>query len=262
MAITKNKLKDIKSLSTKKGRKEKRQFLAEGVRLLEESLRHEYPPELVCFAPALISPRGKQLIDSFENRQVPVIPLKAQQYRSISDTKTPQGILGVFTTPRKELSELCRGGCRRVLLCDGVSDPGNLGTLMRSALAFGFETLVLTGTCSEPFAPKVVRSSAGAVFALGIAILSARKVISWVRAEKMFVVAADTTGDNSDQLPQGPLNRKRIVLALGSEASGLSQDIRERCDLRLRIPHAAAVESLNVAVAGSILMKKVYELSQ
>ncbi len=262
MALTKSKLKDIKSLLTKKGRKEKKKFCAEGVRLLEEALRHEFLPELVCFAPSLVRERGKNLVREFEKRHIRVEPLKAQELKPLSGTKMPQGLVAVFPLPRRELSELCQPPNRRLLLCDGISDPGNLGTVIRSALAFGFRSIILTGQCCEPYSPKVVRSSAGAVFGARPVVAGARKVLSQVRSEQHVLVAADLAGESLEPHLKVISGGRTLVLVLGSEAEGLSDDVAAACEIRVRINQSSDVESLNVAVAGSILMKQIFDMSR
>ena len=163
-------LKHIKTLHTKKGRKEQAAFLAEGVRVLEEAMRLKHLPVEVVVADAMLSERGRQLVNQFRKRDIPITEVAAKQLVKLSETRTPQGIIALFKTPALRLSELSTRNLRTVLLCEGISDPGNLGTLFRSALAFGFDRVILLASSVEPYAPKVVRSSAGAVFGLQVAV--------------------------------------------------------------------------------------------
>lgn len=252
-------LKHIQSLRTKKGRKEQGAFIAEGVRLLEEAIRLRFLPTDVYLSRALLSERGALLVDKFRLKNIPVHEVSAKQLERLSETRTPQGIIGVFDTPRSDLIELSPKGIRRLLLCERISDPGNLGTLLRSALAFGFDPVVLTASSVEPYSPKVVRSSAGAVFGLRILQASSPDAIDWLMRHKLPVIAADGRGECDNPALERRVKAGPVALALGSEAEGLSPDIIQASRLVHRVPHETIVESLNVAVAGSILMKQVYD---
>jgi len=262
MSITRSELKDIQTLLTKKGRKQHKKFIAEGVRLLEEAVRHNRLPETLYVAPSLLSERGQELAANFEMQRVKTVELSARQMDSLSDANTSQGLTGVFETPTTQLGELYRESFRKLLLCDGLSDPGNLGTLIRSALAFGFDLVVLTGHCAEPFAPKVVRSSVGAVFGIPVAIAERREAVALMVSHDVRLVTADIRGETDSERLKSIVTRDRLALAVGAEADGVSQDIRSHSDLLLRIGHENGVESLNSAVAGSILMKEIYDLSR
>ena len=256
MSMTKAEQKFVKSLATKKGRKESGMFAAEGVRLLEESFRHRYFPDKVYFAEHLMSDRGRQLLGRLSARRISTENVSAPQLRAISAATTPQGIVAVFKTPTVNPAELSRTDYRKILLCENISDPGNLGTLARSALAFEFKLMLLVGNSAEPFAPKVVRSSAGAVFGLSIARMDLDEISAFVGQRKIAVVATDVQA-SGDKIPAG-LVKRPFMLAIGSEATGLSEAILRRADFRVHIRHAQAVESLNAAVAGSIIMSRTY----
>jgi TrmH family RNA methyltransferase len=256
MSMTKAEQKSVKSLASKKGRKDSGMFVAEGVRLLEESFRHRYFPEKVYYAEHLLSDRGRQLLGRLSARRITTEAVSAQLLRAIATATTPQGIVAVFKTPTANPAELSRGDYRKILLCENISDPGNLGTLARSAIAFDFRLMLLTGNSAEPFAPKVVQSSAGAVFGLIIARMELDEIIAFIGQRKIAVVAADVQA-RDDRIPAG-LQKRPFMLAIGSEATGLSQAILRRADMRIRIRHAQTVESLNAAVAGSIIMSRMY----
>lgn len=253
-------MKHIKTLQSKKGRKERGEFLAEGVRLLEEAYRHRVLPKVLYVAESQASERGLKLVAQFQKRGARIETVTARQMSGLSETRSPQGLVAVFTTPSADLTQLSPPAARRVLLCEGIGDPGNLGTLLRSARAFGFATVILIEGCTEAHAPKVVRSSAGAVFGLTIAAADLAGALAWLTERKVAVVAADARGEEAPQKLR-TLTAGSLALALGSEADGLTADIVQGSRLVYRIGHEAGVESLNVAVAGSILMKQVYDLT-
>ncbi len=262
MPLTKTELKNIQALSTKKERRARQRFTAEGIRLLEESARFTVWPETVYYAPAMLNERGNDLLRQFESARVPCTEIPSRQMKQVSDTKTPQGIIGIFRTPLLALAEQYRPRYRTILVCENISDPGNLGTLLRSALAFGFKLVVLTGSVAEPFAPKVVRASVGAVFGLALAEAGLDEIEMLIAEEKATLLAATTTGELT--MTEAMIDQKggRYALAIGSEAGGLSERLAALASVRVRIDHSPEVESLNAAMAGSILMKELYDSLQ
>ncbi len=259
MSLTKNELKDIQSLLAKKGRNLKKTFLAEGVRLLEEAVRYHVRPTCVCYAEAAISDRGRQLLQQFQKGGVRIESVHLKELESIAATETSQGILATFTIPQTGLTELYQPAFRRVVLCENISDPGNLGTLLRSAKAFRFDMMVLAGRSADPFSPKVVRASVGTLFGLPIALAGVDEILAFKIKHGAQLLAADIA--STTELTRAQVKRDKIaILAIGSEADGLSDDLLSHADTKLRIRHSDAVESLNAAVAGSILMHEMYNL--
>lgn len=262
MSLSKNELKDIKSLGTKKGRKLQNCFLAEGVRVLEEAVRHQIRPDLVLWERSADSERVRRLLESFRRAGVPCEEISTHQLHSITEAKSAQPVVARIPLQFRPVSQLLDGKARRVLICDRISDPGNLGTLIRSGLAFGFDHLLLTGESADPYSPKVVRSSSGSIFGVKLARSSAGELELLLKQHEYRLIGS-TVENRPDNLElDEKLAAGRLVLAIGSEADGLSDEIMALCDGFIRLRHAALVESLNAAVAGSILMQKIYELEQ
>ena len=257
VSITKKELKEIKSLRTRKGRRASGRFAAEGVRLLEEAIRHDVRPELLLWSPALLAERGHQLVQQFRRRRVQVVELAARELNGISESVTSQGIMGVFDIPQSSFDELLRPEHRTVLLCDGISDPGNLGTLLRCALAFRFNPVLLTGKCADPYTPKVVRASVGAIFGVDLIRTAAADVAALVDRGKFRLIAADVN-DRTGTVDFKDTRCNRLILAVGSEAEGLSESILKISDCRWRLEHERCVDSLNAAVAAAIMMQGIY----
>jgi TrmH family RNA methyltransferase len=262
---TQAEIKRLRSLSRRKERREQRQFLAEGVRLLEEAERHRFLPHRVYFAESEMSDRARSLVGAFRLYKVDCQATPARQLRQISDVKTTQGIVASFSIPEglndidSLRAELRRRQTRKILLCEGVGDPGNLGTLLRSALAFGFGIVALAAGCVDPYSPKVVRSSAGAIFGLEIYELSVSDVLKLASEIGLSVIAADASGEHRIKDVTTKARDKGVAVAVGAEATGLSPAVRSAASWRLRIPHLPTVESLNAGVAGSILMSQLYD---
>ena len=232
--------------------------MAEGVRLLEEAFRHRARPNVVYYAPSVLSDRGTRLIGRFRSQGIKTSRATSSELSSMTGTMTSQGILATFPIPVTELTQLHHHRMRNILVCDGLSDPGNLGTLIRSALAFGFDMILLCNNCAEPYSPKVVRASAGAIFAMPIAITGPAQAVGFAKSERFATIAADVAGTNSLDNVLRQLSHSKMMLAIGSEAEGLCDDLLTNADFRVRVPHAETVDSLNAAIAGSILMKDCY----
>lgn len=261
-SLSRTESKNIRSLNSRKGRRQLNQFVAEGVRVLEEAIKHGFLPEIVYYAPEMLSSRGQKLAEKFELMTIPTRELSSSQFRAAAIAKTPQGIMGVFRLPTLEVSESFSSHFRNVLVCDSIADPGNLGTLMRSALAFRFDLLLLTGASADPFSPKVVRSSAGAVFGLKMARVSHENLFELVRRQNFKLVACSKSGSHDIRKLKAVLKVRRLMLAVGSEAEGLSHEIVGTSDLQWGIHHTTSVESLNAAVAGSIVMKQIFDIER
>lgn len=262
VSITKNEAKTVRSLQTKKGRREQGLFVAEGIRVLEESVRFGRRPQKLYFASSLLDNRGRQLLDRIMAQKIATAELSAREIAALADTETTQGMVAVFGIPETGLRQLYQDRHRKVLWCENISDPGNLGTLMRSALAFGFEMVILSGETVDVFSPKAVRSSAGAIFGLDLATAGNAEVIELAEEENAMIIAAELGGGSLEDSLTDQGRAQRIFLAIGAEAVGLSADILKAARRRVRIAHRDCVESLNAAVAGSILMNRIYSWTE
>jgi TrmH family RNA methyltransferase len=243
-----------RDLRRRKARERHRLFVAEGVRAVEELLRSELPVRGLLTAPPLArDPRALAVRHAAVARGIPVAEVTDAEFASAAETDTPQGVLAVGVVPERSLDVLELPPRARLLVLDAVQDPGNVGTILRTAAALGVTaTFALPGTV-DLWSAKVVRSAMGAHFrhfALSCtgealdAFLSARHVVLW---------GADAQG-----APVADVARPaRLALAVGNEGSGLSAAVRARAAQLVALPIAPDVESLNVAVATGILL---YEL--
>ena len=175
------------------------------------------------------------------------------QIESIASQKTPQGIIALVKIPEDVyVSELPMNPGNKILFLEGVQDPGNVGTLIRTAAAFGYDGVLLDEHSADPFSPKVVQSTVGALFSVWVRKCpEAISLIKNLLNVKYELVAADIRGE----LLKPELSIPKHVLAIGSEGAGLSSQVLAITSLHVRIPFDnTKVESLNAAVAGSILM--------
>jgi TrmH family RNA methyltransferase len=238
-------LKWYRELEGKKGRLEAGAFLVEGNKAIQQIMMN--------------NPNAVLEIIAIENvpyiyKEYPVRLVTASQFRYISHTQTPQGILAVVRLPLDIYStELPRNIGNKILLLEDIQDSGNTGTLIRTAAAFGFSGVILTENGADPFSPKCVQSTAGSVLSVWLRRTNNYLGLAQVLKKKEYkLVAADLAGNVGPEILSGV---KKLILALGNEAAGLSKDLLDIADYRLRIPlDKEKAESLNVAACGAILM--------
>jgi len=259
MSLSHSEIKNLRALQSKKGRRASHQFLAEGVRLLEEALRFKEKPARLLYAPSLLSTRAEQIVEKYRRLGVNVHQVTAGELSRICDTEQSQGLAGVFEIRPRRLSELLGSSTRSVLLCENLSDPGNVGTLIRSALAFGFNLVVLVDQCAEAHSPKVVRASVGAVFGIPVVSAGLNEMLAERDKHKMTLIAAALQGSDKFADVLARTKGRPLILAIGSEADGLSPELIQATQEMVRIGHSDRVESLNSAIAGSILMKECHD---
>jgi TrmH family RNA methyltransferase len=238
-------LKWYKKLATDKGRVEAGAFAVEGLRAIRQIMAGH--PEAIV---EIVAVEGS----APPYCEYPVRFITESQLRSVSPAANPQGPIAVVRAPPDTYSDhLPDSTGHRVVLLEDVQDPGNVGTLVRTAAAFGYSGVVLTDRCADPLSAKCVQSSAGTL--LNVWIRRTRQYLDLVEGLKArgfsLVATAPDGGDDASVLR----SRERLVLALGSEASGLSKTVLQMADYRFRIPiDRDKAESLNVAASGAICM--------
>ncbi len=238
-------LKWYRELGARKGRLEAGAFLVEGDKAIRQIIGSH--PDAVTEILAIDEPPPVY-------RGYPVRLVTASQFRYISSTRTPQGVLAVVRLPPDTYSaDLPRSIGNKILLLEDIQDPGNTGTLIRTAAAFGFNGVIMTENGADPFSPRCVQSTAGSL--LSVWLRRTKVYLELARAlqyKNYMLVAADLAGSVGPEVLRGV---KKLLLALGNEAAGLSKALLDIANYRLRIPvEREKAESLNVAACGAILM--------
>ncbi len=232
----------VRRLNSRRGiRREENAFAAEGSKLLAEALRWGAGIETVIAAPGVSLPELPA--------SVRVVEVPDSLIASIADTQTPQGI--VFICKGKSLAipeQLSRG---RWLVLDGVQDPGNVGTIWRTADAFGADGLVLCHGCADPWSPKTVRATMGAVFRLPVYEGTMEEVADKLAAASVPLYATALRKDTVD-VRDVCLDKAAVII--GSEGRGVSEQALSLCQKTIKIPMRARCESLNAAVAASVVL--------
>ena len=252
--ITSKQAKRIGKLRTRK-RREEGAFLVEGVRLVEELLASDLEVELAVVSEAVsTTERGRDILATVRARGVPLAEVADRELRGLADTETPQGILAVAVEPVRRLTDYDPAERAAVLVFDRIADPGNLGTLVRTAHALGVGWAVATPGSVDPWGPKTVRASAGSLFRLPVSREPWPEVLVWLRERQFTILCADPGGE---PVPHGGSAPARFALLLGSEPSGLSAEVEGDCDARVAVRLPGGMDSLNVAISGALILDRL-----
>jgi TrmH family RNA methyltransferase len=242
-----------RDLRRRKAREREGVFVVEGIRAVEELLRSPLVIRGLLVAPKLIdSPRGVALVEDARSKGIEVADVDEKEFRSAAETDSPQGIVAIAETPARSVETLPASGALRLLLLDAVQDPGNVGTIIRTAAALGAHATIALPGSVDVWNAKVVRSAMGAHFHHPAFHASWEDVQAFLARTSTPLWAADA--DGTMLADRGP---ERLALAVGNEGGGLSPSIRSAAQRVISLPITTMVESLNVAVATGILL---YEL--
>lgn len=261
MAVTKAQLKHVRDLQRKKDRDESGTFIVEGVRLVREALTSSFVMEGCYYTEeAVADPAVVELIGMAERRSGNVHLIHAREMDMIADTVHAQGVLAEFRQVRPDVGSVITANEEDSVFValDGVADPGNLGSIIRSADWFGIQGVLVGQQSVDIFNPKVVRSTMGSLFHLPVVpevdLLAA---LSHARDAGYTIYGADTAGETHyDRMHFA----RKAVLVLGNEAWGLSDPVKALTDVRVAIRRYGAAESLNVGVACGILLSGLHRL--
>jgi TrmH family RNA methyltransferase len=244
-----SKIKLVRALLGRaKERREANAFVVEGVRLVEEAVRSNWGLKFVLYDETL-SERGKTQVERLKLSGVDIEMVSSSLMKSLSETESPQGLLAVL-----ELKQLpITTSLNFVLIPDQIRDPGNLGTLLRSAAATGIQAVLIPPETTDAFAPKVVRSGMGAHFRLPVHSMTWEEIAQISKSANLQMYIADMDGVSGWEADL----RQPLALIVGGEAEGASDEARRLANQRISIPMAGSVESLNAGVAGSVLMFEV-----
>lgn len=276
-------VKHVVSLQQRKGRNEAREFVIEGWRFVAEALaRGAHIRQVFLSAGSAPEPTpgstrvpmsgvplgsmsgsargslregGAGLLARIRRAGIPIEEVDERVMAKMSATESPQGILAVVGQPQFTWADVNLGPDEVLLIIDGVQDPGNLGTILRTALAAGVRTVCCTKGTVDVYNPKVLRSTMGAVFSLVVLPdLSAEEILAFLHRHGFSLVVADVEGEPIFR--QGVL-KPPLALVVGNEGSGPSRLFKQEADSRVTIPMKQHVESLNAAMAAGIILYEV-----
>jgi RNA methyltransferase, TrmH family len=239
-----------RDLKRRKAREREGLFVVEGIRSIEELLRSPLDVVGVLAAPKLIdSPRGAALLETMKAGGRDVSEVDEKEFRSAAETESPQGVLAVARVPTRSLASLAGVSPLRLLVLDAVQDPGNVGTLLRTAMALEAQaTVALPGTV-DVWNAKVVRSAMGAHFHHLALHTTWPQLRAFLQENEIPLWGTDARGEPiPDRAPP------RLAVAVGNEGAGLTDEVRAATARTVGLPLGAGAESLNVAVAAGILL--------
>ncbi len=242
-----DKVKTIRALSMRKHRIREGRFVVEGARLIDDALAANIRPDWI-FAAVRLLPRARETLARLRSLGIDVIEVSDAVMKSCSDTETPQGLMAVVPLPRLSWP----ADPKLVLIIDALRDPGNLGTVLRSCAAADVDGVLLAPNSVDAYNHKVVRGAMGAHFRLPIVEADWAAITERVR--RMAVYLAATHGD---QIYTDVDWTRPSALIVGSEAEGASDDASKLATMRISIPLSRQVESLNAAVAASVILFEV-----
>lgn len=231
-----------KLVSDKSYRRKMGEMVCEGPKMLKEALR--WGSQLTVLIQTEKNPSIKELPEG-----VRVVCVPEELLSWIADTQTPQNVLFVCRIPDLTVPDLISSG--RYLVLDGIQDPGNVGTIWRTADAFGAQGLFFLSHCADPWGPKTLRASMGACFRLPVWEVSLSLLQSSLKASEIPLYATALREDAQD-VRSVSLDHAAVVI--GSEGKGISKEVLSICDKALKIPMRDRCESLNAAVAASVLL--------
>lgn len=240
-----------RDLKRRKSREKHSLFVAEGVRSVEELAQSPLEIVGVLVAPQLAdAPRGARLRESLEQRQIEITPVNEMEFRSAAETESPQGVLAIAKIPAYSLTDLASRNQLRILVLDAVQDPGNVGTILRTAAALSVDaTIALPGTV-DVWNAKVVRAAMGASFRTPALHCSTDELFAFLESNGIQLWGAEMDGMPVDSVSAPG----KLALAVGNEGAGLSSNVRAKSSRLVSLPISSAVESLNVSVATGILL--------
>jgi TrmH family RNA methyltransferase len=246
-------VKDIKALSNKKSREESGTFMAEGLKLVIDAIELGWAIRTLVYAKAV---KGKPLVEQMAAKTVAsgglVLEVSEKVLSSVTRRDNPQMVVGIFEQRWKLLKEIRPKDGETWIALDRVRDPGNLGTIIRTADAAGASGVILLGETTDPFSLETVRATMGSVFAVPVAKATPEEFITWKKSAGVSVVATHLAG--SVDYRTIDYRKKPVVILMGNEQSGLPDQLAKEADALARIPQQGRADSLNLAIASAVML--------
>ena len=236
-------VKEVRSLNDKKFRKLHGKFIVDGEKLVREAVDGAAKVDKI-FVDEIKLSNFDYILSKFDGR---VVQVTSKVFNSLSENISPQGILAVVFM--NETPEFKPEQNKPILILDRIQDPGNVGTIIRTATATGFETIVLIDS-ADPYSPKVIRSSSGGVFSLNIFKMTQDEIVNYCENHNIELLVADMAGEN---IFKTKIENKNFALVIGNEGQGVSDYFTENGHL-ISLPMKSQMESLNAGVSASVLM--------
>lgn len=245
-------IKLINSLHRKKERWANKLFIVEGIKMVDECINNGYPIEFIVYSNQLFNVSGGDTLYNKIKDFHKLINVPDKLYNDISDVGTPQGVLAVIGFEINSIDDLADKRNPFILLLDKVQDPGNMGTIIRTADSFGIDGVIVVEGCVDVYNPKVVRSTMGSIFR--VPIYHQNNGVNIIKEFKNRKINIYSTSLEGDRYIQDVDFTKSSMLIIGNESKGVSEPLQNLADTLIKIPMLGDAESLNAAVASSIIM--------
>ncbi|OLS02831.1 TrmH family RNA methyltransferase [Tissierella creatinophila] len=244
-------IKEIKALSRKKNRWREKLFIIEGIKVIEEAIKASMGIKYIFFSEILLEADGGEVFFNKIKDRKETVKLSTKIFNQITNLDSPQGVLAIVEFKEREITDLYKKELPFIIFLDGLNDPGNLGTIIRTADAFRVDAIVLGEDCVDPYNSKVVRSTMGSIFRVSLYnVKDNEDFFDNMKKRDIDIITTSLSGK--------PLERKDFsggfVLVIGNEANGVRKNIIERSTKEIKIPMPGGAESLNAGVAASIIM--------
>ncbi len=244
-------IKDIRHLKDRKFRDETNLFFIEGIRLVQDAMRKpQNIKTLVSCQELSRSEKAKEIIQNAQKFGVPVLEVGADVFKTLSEKDGPQGLAAVVKQDWAILQSKTELPGEWTVLIE-VADPGNLGTILRTSDATGGEGVILVGNCTDPFDSAAARASMGSIFSQKIVKAEKPVFIAWAKNNKLRITG---TSDRAEVDYKDVTFSSESILLMGSERQGIPEDIKALCSVLVSIPMMGISDSLNLAVATSVMM--------
>lgn len=245
-------VKDIKGLALKKNRDATDRFVAEGLKLVIDAVERGWPIDTLIYAAQMAdNPTVQKTAAKVVANSGLVLEVSEKVLGSITRRDNPQMVVGVFKQVFTSLSDLQPKKNDTLIALDRVRDPGNLGTIIRTADAAGIKGIILVGQCTDPYSIETVRATMGSIFQMPIARCSVEEFASWTSGQNSSVIGSHLKG--SVDFRTIDYQSKPTVLLMGNEQSGLPDELSKICDQLARIPQVGTADSLNLAIATALM---------
>jgi TrmH family RNA methyltransferase len=250
-------IKRIRALQTRKEREAANRFFIEGIRIVGEAVDLGVDIETLVVAPQLLtSEYAHGLVPRAQAAGIPVLTVSAEVFRSLSGKDGPQGMGAVLRQRWSSLETIDPSAGLCWIALERVADPGNLGTILRTADAVGAAGIILLGPSADPYDPAAIRASMGAIFAQHLVRAEWNTFLAWTQTSGCQLAGAS---DSAPTNYREAAYRQPLVLLMGSEREGLCAQQQAACDLLVRIPMAGRSDSLNLAVATGVLLYQIFD---
>lgn len=249
------KIKLVRSLENKKSRDLHGLYVIENIKLIEEAIKEKISFEFIFMSESLSDKADtSKLIDTLEKNKIEYHFIDNSLFKDISNTVSSQGIIGIAKKPKHNIDAIIKNN-NFIVFCDKLQDPGNLGTIIRTADAFGPCAVILSPGCVDAYNDKTVRACAGALFR--VPIVEIDNSIDFIKDLQEVKFAVISTVVDSDKSFEDIDNPKKICLIIGNEGNGVSKELKEVSDERITIRMTGKTESLNASIAAAI---SIYEI--